>query len=239
MVATDPTFAQRWVLLPGTLCTPAVFAPLMQALGLDMARQITLHLDQPDVTTYRSRLAKTVRPGDVVCGFSLGAIAAAHAADVLPEAAIMVLIALNPYPDAAEKRPGREALRAAALSGALEDVFAVAAPRLFATPTPFLEQQVTEMARQVACHIDAQTALAISRPGVFPVLRQSRAPVILITGEVDQQTPPHLAQEAAQVAPKAVVQIVPRLGHFCLLEDPGAVAAAIRQGFERLGVEGC
>lgn len=238
-MATDGFGGARWILLPGTLCTGAVFGPLMQALGVGARRQIVLPLDQPDVAAYRARLAETVQPGDVVCGFSLGAIAAAHAADVLTDAAALVLIALNPRPDAAEKRLGRETLRAAARAGTPGHVFATAAPALFAMPAPGLLDQVVAMALDEACNIDAQTTLAITRPGALPALRRCRAPVVLVTGTEDQQAPPDLALEAAQAAPRAALQLVPGLGHFGLLEDPAAMATGIRQGFETLGVSGC
>lgn len=238
-MATDRPSRARWILLPGTLCTGAVFGPLMQALNVGAMRQVVLPLDQPDVLSYRVRLAETVQPGDVVCGYSLGAIAAAHAADLLANAAAVVLIALNPRPDVAEKRSGREILRAAAHAGTLGDVFATAASSLFAMPGTGLLDQVVVMAREEACNIDAQTTLAITRPGALSTLRNCRVPVILVTGTEDQQAPPELALEAAQTAPKATLQLVRGLGHFGLLEDPAAMAKAICEGFEILGVERC
>jgi pimeloyl-ACP methyl ester carboxylesterase len=235
-VATE---APRWILLPGTLCTGDVFAPLMQALRITAARQIVLALDAPDVLTYRARLVETLCHRDVVCGFSLGAIAAAHAADVLEQAAALVLIGLNPRADAAEKRPGREGLRAATHAGELADTFASAASALFAQPTPALLDQVITMARGEAGNIDAQTTLAITRPSAFPALQKCTVPVVFVTGAKDRQTPPDLAHEAAQAAPGSALRLVPGLGHFCLLEDPAAVAMAIRDGLDTLGVDAC
>lgn len=231
--------AARWVLLPGTLCSRAVFAPLMQALGVAPALQVVQPLDRPDVADYRACLVDTVKSGDVVCGFSLGAIAAAHAADLLTEASAIVLIALNPRADTPEKRPARAGLRAAAHAGKLDAVFAAAARGLFAQPTAELLSQITNMARAEAHNIDAQTTLALTRPGAATALRACQVPVLFVTGTDDRQAPPELAQEAAQMTPKFTLRLVPGLGHFCLLEDPATVAWAIRDGLDALGVRAC
>lgn len=233
------TKAPRWIMLPGTLCTGDVFAPLMQALGVDLTRQVVLALDESDASAYRARLVETMRPGDVVCGFSLGAIAVAHAANALGAAGALVLIALNARPDTPEKRPGRERLRAAVHTGSLPETLAAAAPGLFAQPTPALIDQVIAMARDEAINIDAQTTLAITRPGALPALRKCPVPVVLVTGAKDRQAPSDLAHEAAQATPEAALRLVPGLGHFCLLEDAPAVAAAIRDGLASLGVDAC
>lgn len=231
--------APRWVLVPGTLCNGAVFHPLMQALGVAEARRVVLPQDLPDVAAWRARLVATVRPGDIVCGFSLGAIAVAHAADALPHAAALVLIALNPRPDPPDKRSGRDALRHAAQSGALKATFADAAPGLFARPTPALTTAVTRMAQAEASHIDAQTALALGRPGAIDPLQRAQVPALFVTGAEDRQAQPDLAREAAAAPAKAALRLVPGLGHFCLLEDPAAVAGAIREGLGNLGVPAC
>ncbi len=238
-MATDIRSASRWILLPGTLCTADVFAPLMQALDRADEEHIVVPLDMPDISSYRKRLSQTVRKGDIVCGFSLGAIAVAHAADLLRDARALILIALNPRPDVAEKRPGREALRDAVYSDELAAALEAAAPTLFANPTSGLCAQIIDMAQQEARHIEAQTALALHRPGALSALRNCPAPVVFVTGEQDRQTPAELAHEAARATPRAALKIVPGLGHFGLLENPAVVAKAVCKGLEELGVIKC
>ncbi len=233
------TKAARWVLVPGTLCDGSVFDPLMAALDVPELQRLVLPQDLSNIEGWRTRLAGTVKPGDIVCGFSLGAIAVAHSADLLDEARALVLIALNPDADAPEKREGREGLRRAAKNGEIEHMFHAAAPALFARPTPALIEAVTRMAQAEARHIDAQTDLALSRPGALPALSRARLPVVFVTGADDKQAPPSLATEAALRTPRAALSVPHGLGHFCLLEDPACMATEIAKGLQELGVSSC
>jgi pimeloyl-ACP methyl ester carboxylesterase len=208
----------------------------MHALGVDPARWVVLPQDLPDVESWRARLADLVQPGDIVCGFSLGAIAVAQCADLLDDAKTLVLIALNPHADAPEKREGRETLRAAAKAGTLAPLLRNAAPALLGQPTEMLIETVIAMGQAEAALIDAQTNLALSRPSALPALSAANVPVVLVTGADDTQAPPARMAQAAAICPIVATSAVPGLGHFCLLEDPAKVAQAILDGLDELGV---
>jgi pimeloyl-ACP methyl ester carboxylesterase len=97
---------RRWILLPGTLCTGAVFDPFLDALGVPVAARQVVELRHPAVEDYLPELAALADPRAVICGFSLGAIVAAHLADRVA-AADCLFFGLNPHADAPAKRQGR------------------------------------------------------------------------------------------------------------------------------------
>lgn len=215
-----------WMLLPGTLCTGAVFDPFLDALSVARANRNTIDLDRPSVESYRERLAQ-ITPETVVCGFSLGGIVAAHAADQMTPHAL-ILFGLNPYADDPAKADGRRAQcrdvrhlgGAAALRALTPDVFG---------PKPEVARAaILAMADQTAPLIEAQTELALGRPGALAALSKCTAPVLCLTGSQDGAAPPAQGRAAAEHAPHGQFAQLDGLGHFALLEDPDACAKAVR-----------
>lgn len=226
----DAARSARWVLLPGTLCTGAVFAPMLDALGVPAARRQVLTLDLPAVEGYGERLAAEVQGGEIVCGFSLGAIVAAHNLPALARARAVVLLALNPGPDAPGGRARREAVRDRVLAGGARDWVRESWPAMAATDVAALRARVAEMAEASAPLIAAQTELAATRPGAAAALGATPLPLVLVTGAADRQTPAGPLRPIAGAAPSAALRVVPGLGHFALLEAPDRVAAAVAGG---------
>ncbi len=217
---------RRWVVLPGTLCTPAVFDPFLDAMGVADANRHAIELDRADVAAYRD-LIEQVTPDTVVCGFSLGAIVAAHAADQMTPYSL-ILFGLNPFADDPEKAEGRRALcddvqrlgGAAALEARNLDVYGQ-------TPKA-THADVLAMAEQTPHLIAAQTQLALTRPGALPALARSSSSVLCLTGALDGAAPPDKGRAAAEQAPKGQFCALQGLGHFALIEDPQACAKAVR-----------
>jgi 3-oxoadipate enol-lactonase len=52
-------------------------------------------------------------------------------------------------------------------------------------------------------------------------------PTLIITGTHDRSTPLAMAEEIKAAIPVSRVKVLPHVGHWCTVEDPGAVAAAI------------
>ncbi|MGQ7845154.1 alpha/beta fold hydrolase [Granulosicoccus sp. 3-233] len=227
-MATESFHECSWVLLPGTLCTGAVFDGFLDGLNVpDSSRQVVL-LDRPGVEDYLEDLERLTDANTIICGFSLGAIVAAHLADRL-SASRFLLFGLNPYADDPLKREGRLALArdvrqqggAAALATRLQPMAGrdpVAARAL-----------VLSMADDSTIHIDAQTELALSRPGALEHLAGTSVPVTVLTGSDDGQAPLTLARAAAEVAPQGSLIQIPGLGHYALLEDPRTCSRYVLQ----------
>lgn len=227
-----PRRSDRWVLVPGTLCTPEVFAPMLEQLGVPPDRCQFIDASAPHVHDYDAPLCAAVRGGDIVCGFSLGAMILAHNLGALTQAKAVILLACNPFPDAAGNRINREATRDRILAGDeagwVEDHWAAMSTK---TSTA-LKTQVASMATRMADHIAAQTQLAISRPGATEQLMASQLPLVFVTGGQDRLTPPDRLPNIAQACPNASFNVLDGLGHFALLEAPDRVALAISEGLD-------
>lgn len=225
-MGTEATDGRPWVLLPGTLCTGAVFDGLLDALGVPMNARRVIDLQHSQLEDYVADLTDAVEPTAIVCGFSLGAIVAAHLADRMDVSQI-VLFGLNPHSDDPAKREGRLSL---ALDVATKGGAAALADRLppLAGPDAHRAQAlVLSMADEAQQWIEAQTAIALNRPGAFEALTRARCPVTMLTGTNDEQAPLSQAHEAAIAAPQGWVVPLDGLGHYALVEDPDACADAL------------
>ena len=222
----------RWILLPGTLCTGAVFDPVLDSLGVSQGARHTVPITRESVEDYASFLEQAVRPGDIVCGFSLGAIVASRNLGSLQHARAIILIGLNPHADHPERAAGRLALQQGVESGrAREAIRETWVPTGHAHDMDMLGL-VENMAVETAPHVAAQTQLALNRPSALELLEQCHVPLIVVAGSNDRAAPPHHARDTARAAPNSVLSILEGLGHFSLLEDPDLVAEAIVEGIQ-------
>jgi pimeloyl-ACP methyl ester carboxylesterase len=219
--------AARWWLLPGTLCTPEVFRPILDILKVPSQDCRPVRLDRPSVEDYAEDLA-AVEPQDVVLGFSLGAILAAHHVDRIPARAV-VLLAANPFADMPGKRAARLDQLAAVSSRGARPVMSALWPAMVgpaASSNPAIGERIVAMAEATAADLPAQTELALTRPGAEPMLAAARAPVLFVTGREDQAAPPERAERAARIGAHALT-LIEGAGHFLPLEAPQACADAI------------
>lgn len=217
--------SRPWVLLPGTLCTGAVFEGFLNALGVSQKRCQIVSLHHPVLDAYAAILSPLSK-GAVVCGFSLGAIVAAHHSDSLG-AERVILFGLNPLADDPQKAQGRHdlALDVAQRGGAAALMERL--PPLYGPDPVRTRARILAMAQDTALQIDAQTNLALTRPSAMEALSRTQAPVMVLTGVEDRQAPLARAQAAARIAPHGQFRAIPRLGHYALLEDPEACARAV------------
>lgn len=221
-----------WVLLPGTLCTGEVFGEFLDALGVMKARRRVVDLRYPNVEDYADTLAP-LADGAVICGFSLGAIVAAHHAHRI-DAHRVILFGLNPNPDDPAKAAGRHEL--------VRDVRAIGGGAALATRLAPLagadpgkgRADILAMADSAAPDIEAHTRLALTRPGAMEPLSNAHSPVLLLTGSEDALCPPVQGQAAADAAPRGTFMPLPGLGHYALVEDPFACARAVMAWEETL-----
>ncbi|SMY10351.1 Alpha/beta hydrolase family protein [Flavimaricola marinus] len=212
-------------MLGGTLCTEIVFEGLLDALKVPTSYRRHVLLDQPKIEDYEP-IFRDLPPDTVVCGFSLGAIVAAHYADRM-SAHRLILIGVNPFADDPANAENRHGLAkdVNALGGAA--ALSARAPEVFGSTPDQTRAMIYQMADTAADMIDAQTRLALTRPGAVPALARADMPVLAIAGAQDKNAPPNYGKAAAQAAPDGQFVALEGLGHFALLEDPIACATAV------------
>lgn len=224
---------RQWHLLPGTLCTSAVFDQVLTILEVPHENRHNVEISKPKIDDYRQYFETAIAQDDIICGFSLGAIVAAHHADILPKDATLLLFGINPMPDDPAKADGRAALCADvnALGGrvALEKRLEAARPRMSAESF----ELILTMANDTAPFIEAQTQLALSRPGALPALANAQCAVNALAGQSDDQVPLDLAKKAADAAPDGRLYSLPNLMHYAILEDPIICTNAVRHALQR------
>lgn len=233
-MTTQKMTRKRWVLVPGTLCTPAVFAGLLDSLGIKGEDCHFITVDEPAVQDYNARLGNAVSDGDIVCGFSLGAIILAHNLDALAKARAVVLLALNPEADTARNRVHREIVRDRILAGDASGWVNDHHHDMFKHGNERLHGLVASMAVETSHLISIQTELAATRPCAVDTLTASRLPLVFVTGSDDRLTPPARIRDIAERARYAAFRAPEALGHYALLEAPGRVAEAILHGLDHV-----
>lgn len=210
---------RRWILLPGTLCTEEVFNEFLNLAGVANDNRYPVSLKYAHVDDYLPLLTKLIRPGDVVCGFSLGAIVAAHLADRF-DASALLLFGLNPFADDPAKAAGRKSLAASVRAEGGRAALGSRLPPILGRSHDLTKEMILSMADSTANFIEEQTALALNRPGAMTALAAARCPILLITGSEDDSAPFMAAQAASEVAKDGCAVVVEGLGHYALIEDP-------------------
>jgi pimeloyl-ACP methyl ester carboxylesterase len=224
-MAIDGLRNRDWILLPGTLCTGEVFRGFLDALDVPGSRRHAVRLCHPTIEAYEDVLTCRARDA-VVCGFSLGAIVAAHHAHRLPAHRI-ILFGVNPFPDDPAKAADRHDLARDVMAKGGAAALMSRLPALLGPEPDQARAAVLAMSDAAAGDIGAQTNLALSRPGAIDALSAARSPVLVLTGSEDSMTPARLGQAAAAAAPGGRFGLLSRLGHYALVEDPVACAEAV------------
>lgn len=110
------------------------------------------------------------------------------------------------------------------------------AEKLFAAESPadLRESWRTRMAATSPRGIAAALRGMAERPDSGTLLAELQLPVLVIVGAEDRITPVDGARAMAQAA-NATLEIIPRAGHISPVENPDAVAAALRRFLAKIG----
>lgn len=220
------------LLLPGTLCDRRVF----EAVLARMPDREVIVADMTGAETARAlaaRILENAPDSFALAGFSLGGIVALEMVAQAPgRVTRLALLDTTARPDPeANHAVRRNAVTRAAQMG----VDRYVSDKLWSLYVSgdhradgAIRATIVDMsARTGLAAFASQSEIAIHRADSRPRLGVIAMPTLVLCGEDDRLCPVEVHREMADAIVGADLVVVPRSGHFALLEQPEAVAAAL------------
>ena len=234
--ATGPS--EPLVLLPGTLCDERVWQPVICRL---LHRPVIVNplVGEENTAAMARRFLAELPDRFALAGFSLGGMVALEMVAQAPHRITrLALIDTNARPDPEPNHTARRNAVARAAQLGMDRYVSDKLWSLYVSGDHVADEAkralVTSMS--AAAGLDtfrSQSELAISRADSRPRLGDILVPTLVLCGADDRLCPPAVHQEMAAGIPGARLVLVPRTGHFALIEDPDAVAGAMRDWLEQ------
>lgn len=224
----------RLVLLPGLACDAALWRDVQPALP-PLPGGVTVsdaHQHGGSIADMAARLLAAQAGDLLLAGASMGAMVAMEAARQAPQRVrALALLGVNARAESDDMRRLREEAIALFAQGRLREVLAANVPLAFAPAhaarADWVQDYFAMVERAGAQQLIAQNRAVIGRPDARDVLAGFAGPVLVVCGEDDALTPPDLAREAAALAPRARLALLPQCGHMLTWEQPAQVAALL------------
>jgi pimeloyl-ACP methyl ester carboxylesterase len=220
-------------LLSGLLCDETVWSDVAQRLT-DLA-EIRI-VDFPSLDSMSAMAEKVLRGAPAqfaVAGHSMGGRVALEVMRQAPgRVDAIALLNTGAHPCRAGEHESRGRLVKLAMSEGMSRLAAEwlppmmgASPQRVAQVLPTLTSMVE---KQSPASFAAQTRALLDRPDARPVLGTIRVPALLLSGTADTWSPLAQHEEMRQQLSNATLVAVEDAGHMSLVEQPAAVAAALR-----------
>ena len=229
----DSQMTTSLVLVPGLLCTQALWEPQLAA-HRDIADMMVADHTRHDSMEAIARSILAAAPERfALAGLSMGGFIAYEIIRQAPERVTkLALLDTHARPETPERSEQRRTLIALAeregarkaqeaLLGLLIHKARLGDKALVETVLQMGADTGTEAFRR-------QQAAIMGRPDNRPFLASIRVPTLVVVGREDALTPPELSQEIASAVPGARLEIVADCGHLSTLERPDAVNRALR-----------
>ena len=220
------------VLVPGLLCSAALFAPQVAQLGRDRHVIVADHTRADRMAEIATGILAASPERFALAGLSMGGYVALEIVRQAPERVThLALLDTSARPDVPERVADRRRLIEIARTEGVARVQRLLLPRLVhpdRMADAALVEAVVRMAEETG--LDAflrQQEAIIARPDSRPLLAAIRCPTLVLVGADDQLTPPELAREMAAGIAGSRLAVVAACGHLSSLEQPGEVSRAL------------
>lgn len=226
--------AEPLLLIPGLMCTAALFEPQVTAFSDDRQVIVADHTGADDMHTIASQILAEAPPRFALAGLSMGVYLALEITSLAPDRVTrLALLDGKARPDTADELAARKGLLKMADEGRyLNITYDILLSRLVAAGRslePELRDTIIQMATDTGVAVfRRQMAAIINRRNYLAELPNISCPTLVLTGEVDEITPPEYARETAGRIPHARLELIPGCGHLCTLEAPDTVNLAMR-----------
>jgi (E)-2-((N-methylformamido)methylene)succinate hydrolase len=173
-----------------------------------------------------------------IVGFSMGALVAQAFALKYP-ARTHRLVLLNPVFDRTpEERQAVIARVEDVQRGGYVTSIEPALRRWFSAAFAEQQPETVQLVRarlhrnDLIAYANAYTVFATADQALVSRSSEIKCPALVVTGDDDQRSTPHMARALAAALPHASVKIINGLRHLTPLESPGLIAAMIEQFFD-------
>lgn len=222
------------LLVPGLLCTDALFAPQIEALSDKATIAIADHTHHDNISDMAAAMLNDAPPRFALAGLSMGGYIAFELIRQAPERIErLALLDTNARADRPQQAADRREFVALAETQGLHAVSKAFVPlmihpdRLGDAP---LVATIEQMVRDTGFEIfERQQEAIISRPDNRPFLPEIRCSTLVIVGEQDVVTPPKVSHEMAAAIPDARIEVIPDCGHLTTLERPETVTTLLAE----------
>ena len=221
------------VLVPGLLCTRALWEPQVAALGDIADMTVADHTRHDSMQGIARSILESAPERFALAGLSMGGFIAVEMVRQARERVTrLALLDTNVRPETPERSEQRRALIALAeregtrkvqeaLLGVLMHKDRLADKALVETVLQMGADTGTEAFKR-------QQAAIMGRPDNRPILGGIRVPTLVVVGRQDALTPPEMSREIASAIPGAMLEAVADCGHLSTMERPDAVNRALR-----------
>ncbi len=225
------------VLVPGLNCSARLYAELIPALWRFGPVTVADHTRDDSMTAIAARILAAAPPRFALVGLSMGGYIAMEMTRQAPQrVAKLALLDTGPRPETPEQTARRRPRIELAKAGHMTEVADVQFP-LLVHPSRHGDQALRNLTRSMAEETGSaaflrQQQAIIGRPDARKGLAAIKCPTLVLVGDGDELTPPHLSEEIAAAIPGARLVVVPECGHLSTLERPQAVAQALVEWME-------
>lgn len=229
------------VFIPGLLCTDALYAPQVAALGGRLDIAIGDHRRHDTLAAIAGHILSSAPERFVLAGLSMGGYISLEILRQAPErVTALLLLDTSARADEPEKTARRRELVKISSEQGLDRVMDQLVP-VFLAEESQQDAGLVATARKMASDTGPDTfarqqEALTARPDSRPSLVDIRCPTLVIVGDKDVLTPPDLAREIADAIPGSQLSVIENCGHLSTLEQPEAVNQAIETFLEGAGI---
>ena len=227
------------LLIPGLLCTDALFAPQIAELSDVAAFMVADHQGHDRMEDIAASILNAAPEQFVIAGLSMGGyIAFEVMRQARDRVTGLVLLDTNARADRDVQQQQRQEFIDQALADGLEPVLDAFLP-LMVHPSRLSEDALVGTIRKMALDtgVDAyvrQQKAILSRRDNRAFLETISCPTMVIVGADDVVTPVKVAREMTDGIRGSTLEIVEDCGHLATLERPDQVNALMRSFFQAM-----
>lgn len=228
------------LLVPGLMCDHTVWEPLLPVLAQHAQTHMVDHGDADSLTRMAERLLAQAPAQFALAGHSMGGRVALEVLRLAPQRVLRVALLDTGYLARAGGAAGEEEARkrqtllelartkgvrvmAQAWVQGMVHPARLNDAKLIADIIGMFERKTTNI-------FERQIRALLDRPDATPVLQRVAVPTLVLCGREDSWAPVSQHQELAALIPDghAHLQVVAQCGHMSTMEQPDAVAEAMR-----------